>query len=116
MRTIVQLIEPKNKQYLTAVGISEHNIICINQLRMRIAAQGYLLPGFTALFTNLTTSLSTDKLSGWMGDYMHGLDQETYAEELPEWFVGWPFSEVARAIYTLHGVLLVGVVLHDYVQ
>ena len=39
MRTIVQLIEPKNKQYLTAVGISEHNIVCINQLRMRIAAQ-----------------------------------------------------------------------------
>ncbi|KAL1516002.1 hypothetical protein AB1Y20_002615 [Prymnesium parvum] len=116
MRTIVQLIEPRNKQYLTAVGISESNIVCIDQLRMRIAAQGCLIPGFATLFANLITSLSTERVGGWMGDYMHGLDQETYAEELPEWFVGCRYSDVAMSVYHEYGVLLIGVVLHDYVH
>ena len=39
MRTIVQIIDPANKQHLAAVGISETNVVCINQLRMHVAAQ-----------------------------------------------------------------------------
>ena len=65
----------------------------------------------------MITSLSTDqKGDGWLGEYLHGLDQESYAEELPEWFTGCRFSDVARSIYEVHGVLLVGIVLFDYVQ
>ena len=65
----------------------------------------------------MITSLSTDqKGDGWVGEYLHGLDQESYAEELPAWFTGCRFSDVARSIYEVHGVLLVGIVLFDYVQ
>ncbi|KAL3915904.1 MAG: hypothetical protein SGPRY_007036, partial [Prymnesium sp.] len=116
MRTIVQLIKPKHKQYLTSMGISEDNIVCINQLRMRIAAQGCLVPGFATLFSNLITSLSAEKVTGWVGNYLHGLDQESYAEQIPAWFVGHRFSDVSRAIYQRFGVLLIAVVLHDYFQ
>ena len=57
LRTIVQLLDPRHKAHLMAVGFGEHNIICREELQMSLAAQGALLPGLSALLSNLVTSI-----------------------------------------------------------
>ena len=79
LKTIVQLIAPENKQYLTSVGIPDHHIICINELRMSMAAQGCMLPGLTTIITNLTNSVSIDPDridEAHLREYAQGLEQE----------------------------------------
>ncbi|KAL3896761.1 MAG: hypothetical protein SGPRY_013199, partial [Prymnesium sp.] len=115
LRLVVQLIEHRNKQYLTNVGISEHNIVCIEQLRMRMTAQSCLMPGSATIMSNLLTSFASPA-KGIFRDYIHGLNQELYIVRIPEWFFGYSFSSVSEAIYRHLGMLMIAVKLANHVH
>ena len=46
----------------------------------------------------------------WFSEYLHGLDQEIYAEVLPPSFTDRPFTVAASLIYESYGVLMIGIV------
>ena len=112
LKTIVQLIEPENKQYLISVGIPDHHIVCINELRMSMAAQGCMLPGLTTIITNITNSVAIEPEvfeDARVREYAQGLEHEVYAEPMPPIYYGQPYLEVVGVVFA-GGVLLLGLV------
>jgi voltage-gated potassium channel len=123
LRKVVQLLNPKLKVHVTAVGIPEHFVVCVEELQLALAAQGALMPGLSALVTNLVTSISISDqqyatAADWFAKYLRGLDNEIYAEALPPAFHGRSFNAAVRVVSNAssrafgdeHPIVLLGVV------
>jgi hypothetical protein len=108
----VQIIEPENKRYLVQAGIDRNQIVCINELEMKLTAQTCLCTGFAAFLTNLVSSStfpSHDLARPWHKEYWSGLSNEIYRLALSSRFDGLTFDACAKEIYHQNHALLFAV-------
>jgi hypothetical protein len=126
IKCFVQLIEPENRRHLMAVGISPSRVICHNEIKMGLIAQGCLWPGFATMLANLLLVTGPNEFSPtdkWQRSYCHGAQQEVYRGPVGMRFAGRSFSSVVAHVYQETGALLIavsdvsaGVMLHPGAQ
>jgi hypothetical protein len=108
----IQLIEPENRKHLLQVGIPASRVICHNEIKMGLMAQGCLWRGFSTLVANLlcvTTSDEFDISAKWEEEYVKGAQQEVYRGPLGVKYIGRPFTDAVKDIYASSGVLLIAI-------
>jgi hypothetical protein len=112
IKCFVQLIEPENRRHLMAVGISPSRVICHNEIKMGLMAQGCLWPGFSTMLANLLLVTGPNEFSPteqWQRSYCHGAQQEVYRGPVGFRFFGQSFSSVVSHVYQETGALLIAV-------
>jgi hypothetical protein len=108
----VQVIEPENKRYLVQAGIERTNIVCINELEMKLTAQTCQCTGFAAFLTNLISSSTfpaQDFARPWHKEYWSGMSNEIYRLALSSRFDGLSFAVCAKEIYLQNHALFFAV-------
>lgn len=114
---ILQLLCGCSKELLHSIpGWTKRDVfLCLNELKLKILAQGCLTPGFTTLISNLFFASSPHQLpqqnsSSWRKLYTMGACKEIYSSPLSTAFEGMRVAEVAQVCFKELGLLLVAVV------
>jgi hypothetical protein len=88
------------------------NILCINELEMKLTAQTCQCAGFTTFLTNLISSSTfptQDFARPWHREYWSGLSCEIYRIPLSARFDGLTFSNCASEIFEQNQALFFGI-------
>ena len=115
---ILQLLCGCSKELLHSIpGWSKKRdvVLCVNELRLKILAQGCLTPGFSTLISNLFFASSPPQLPRlpgydlWRKLYAKGACKEIYSNRLSASFTGMRVTDVARLCFREMSLLLVAV-------
>ncbi|EKX50805.1 hypothetical protein GUITHDRAFT_134917 [Guillardia theta CCMP2712] len=99
----MQIIQPESKVHFTssAYGTTNYQIVCIDELKLRLLGKSCICPGFCTLISNLARSCSTSLQNSeqWIEEYTGGSSKEIYRVPLPSYFCGMSFAQAVNLVF-----------------
>ena len=115
---IMQMILPDSRQFFSRsrYGDSNHQIVCVDEIKLNLLAKSCICPGFSTMVSNLVRSSNLEASSSmdtWAQEYTLGCGKEIYRAKLSPFFSGKTFSEMANLVFSHLGVCVLAVEIMD---
>jgi hypothetical protein len=115
---IMQMILPDSRQFFSRsrYGESNHQIVCIDEIKLNLLAKSCICPGFSTMVSNLVRSSNLEAsttMDTWAQEYIVGCGKEIYRAKLSPFFSSKTFSEMANLVFSHLGVCVFAVEIMD---
>jgi hypothetical protein len=114
----VQLYNTESMFLLQALGLTDHQVLGIEEIKLGLIAKSCMAPAFSTMILNLFISeqkggrSKATRSMQWFEEYTHGMCMEIYSVPMSPAFNGMAFSEVAATIFRDYNAIMIGLLVH----